>query len=49
MDSTENTMDSYIDDILVDKTAMPVQRVVEHLGLIKKPPESLEGGIALGF
>lgn len=52
MDRTENAVDSYIDDILVEETAVPVQRVVEHLGkfgLIAKPPESLEGRTALGL
>lgn len=49
-DSTENVLGSYIDDIFVDETEMPVQRAVEHLSmfyLITNPPESLRGGAAL--
>lgn len=47
MDSRENAVDSYINDILLDETAVPVQRVVEHLGkfgLITKSSVSLGGG-----
>ena len=48
----KNIVDLNIDTIFMDKTAIPVQRIVEHLekfGLITKLPESLMGGAALAF
>ena len=44
--------DSYINDILVDETAVPASNLVSHLdkfGLKVKTPESLGGGAALGL
>ena len=48
----EAAMNSYIDDILVDETAVTAAEVVEHLekfGFTTKLPESLEEGTALGL
>ena len=48
----EAAANSYIDDMLVDETAVTVAEVVEHLekfGFITKPPKPLEGGAALGL
>ena len=50
MDSTENVMDLYMNNIVGDETAVPIQRVREHLGkfvFITKPPESLKGRVTL--
>ncbi|XP_076056330.1 uncharacterized protein LOC143034280 [Oratosquilla oratoria] len=44
--------DSYLDDILIDDTAVPASDVVEHLarfGLVSKEPEPMEGGTMLGL
>ena len=49
---TKEATDSYIDDIMVDVTKILTKEVVEHLkgfGLTTKSPESLDGGVALGF
>ena len=43
---------SYIDDILVDVSVISVDKLINHLkeyGLVTKPPESLDGGAALGL
>ena len=48
----EAATSSYIDDIHVDETKAPADRVKEHLekhGLEAKEPEELEGGSALGL
>lgn len=48
----ETGTNSYIDDILVDETAVTAAEVVKHLakfGLVTKTPEPLEGGAALGL
>lgn len=42
----------YINDILVDESTSAVKEMTYHLkrfGLIAKPPESLNGGVAPGF
>ena len=43
---------SYIDDIIVNKSKVETQNVIQHLkhyGLLTKPPESLENGAVLGL
>lgn len=48
----ESATDAFMDDILVDESIVPCETVVAHLkryGLEAKPPESLDGGRALGL
>ena len=49
---TREATDSYIDNIMIDLRKVSTNEVVDHLkkfGLITKPPEPLERGVALGL
>ena len=48
----EQGTSSFIDDILVDESVVPVEKVRRHLGkygLVTKDPQPLDGGSALGL
>ena len=52
MEKVNDTVSSYIDNIIVNETEVAVEEIVAHLrkfGLIAKLLESMDGGVALGL